>query len=359
MNNRRIPLLGLFAFFSSIFISAASADIPTWRGVNDNQWQIIQKLDPTNNCKKRVETIDGADFSSAYKLTLESYLKDNSLLEKALRKNDIVVLSEGVYPIKGFGLRIANNKMLIGIGKVVLDMTQVKKVGSSTHASLQVTGKSAIKNITVFNAPDAGIRLSYGSTAYQVISLDSGRNEAKVSTEGAGFYLKGSEAIDLCVVSAVAAGSYNLIGSNSKTERGGNADGFKVSFGAHNVSIIDGHAYKNSDDGYDFWAAGNPSKKKETAVKIFYSSAIENGIDNGDGEGFKLGGSSGKDYGARLIYGSAACRNQNYGFTYNKTPTKIIVKNLKASGNKKKGFNKISNFNKASWKDTDVLTCKN
>lgn len=348
--------LGLLAFFS-IYISTASADIPTWQGMNDNQWQIIQKLDPTNNCKQRVEAIDSADLLLAYTLTLESYLADKSLLEKALRTNDVVVLTEGVYPISGFGLRIANNKKLIGVGKVVLDMTHVKKVGTSTHASLNVTGKSAIKNITVFNAPDAGIKLSYGATAYQVTSLDSGRNDAAVSTEGAGFYLKGSEATDLCVVSAVSAGSYNLIGSNSKTERGGNADGFKVSFGAHNVSIIDGHAYKNSDDGFDFWAAGNPSRKKEIAVKIFYSSASENGVDNGDGEGFKMGGSSGKDYGARLIYGSAACRNRHYGFTYNKTPTKIIAKNLKASANKKKGFNKVSNFNKASWKDADVLTC--
>ena len=357
MNDSRPLFIGFLLFFL-MHISVATADIPNWRGVNDNQWQIIKKLDPNNNCKQRIEAIDNTDLSLAYRLTLESYLTDNSLLEKALRTNDVVVLTEGVYPINGFGLRIANNKKLIGVGKVVLDMTKVKKVGSSTHASLHVTGKSAIKNITVFNAPDAGIRLSYGATAHQVIAMDSGRNDAEVSTEGAGFYLKGSEAVDLCVVSAISTGSYNLIGSNSNTERGGNADGFKVSFGAHNVSIIDGHAYKNSDDGYDFWAAGNPSKKKETAVKIFYSSATENGVDNGDGEGFKMGGSSGKDFGARLIYGSAACRNRHHGFTYNRTPTKIIARNLKASGNKKKGFNKVSNFTKAPWKDADVLTCK-
>ena len=351
-------ILSSVAFISLISVTAQATDIPTWRGVNDSQWDIIQKLDAGNDCQQRIEKIDQIDLSSAYKITLDTYLEDHKILETALRKNDVVVLDEGVYPIQGLGLRISNGKTLIGQGGVVLDMTQVQKMGSSTHAALHVTGQSAIKGITVFNAPDAGIRLSYGSTAYQVISKNSGRNSANVSTEGAGFYLKGSEAVNLCVVSAVSTGSYNLIGSNSKTERGGNADGFKVSFGAHNVSIIDGHAHQNSDDGYDFWAAGNPAKKTEVAVKIFYSSATKNGVDNGDGEGFKMGGSSGKDFGARLVYGSAACRNKHYGFTYNKTPTKLIVKNLKAAGNKKKGFNKVSNFNKASWKDPDVLTCK-
>lgn len=339
-------------------VKASADDRPHWQGVTAKQWDIIKKLDKDNDCQQRIEAIDALDLTTAFRLTPAAYQADPNSLQNALRAHQVVVLAEGVYQIEGFGMRIANATTLIGEGNVVLDMTKVKKIGSSTHAALEVSGKSAIKGITVFNAPDAGIRMKYGATAYQVIAQDSGRNDANVSTEGAGFYLKGREAVSLCVVSAVSAGSYNLIGSNSKTERGGNADGFKVSFGAHDVSIIDGHAFKNSDDGYDFWAAGDPSKKTETAVKVFYSSASYNGVDNGDGEGFKMGGSSGKDFGARLVYGSAACKNNHYGFTKNKTPTKLIVKNLKASGNKKKGFNQVSNFNKASWNDPDVILCR-
>ncbi|MGC6518110.1 MAG: hypothetical protein ACON49_08835 [Candidatus Puniceispirillaceae bacterium] len=338
--------------------SSAMADEPTWRGMNDNQWQIIQKLDAGNECHKRINMLESLDLATAHTLSLADYLEDNTIIEKALRAHDVVMLEEGVYPITGYGLTVRGGAILLGQGRVELDMSEVKKIGSGTHASLTVTGASFIKDLTITNAPDAGIRMKNGSTAYQITVRDSGKHST-VSTEGAGFYLKGREAKDLCVVSAVSAGSYNLIGTSDATVRGGNADGFKVSFGAENVNLIDVHAFKNSDDGFDFWNAGQfLLDKKAYAVRVFYSSATYNGVDNGDGQGYKLGASNGRDKGRRLVYGSAACKNRADGFTANNTIAKLEVKNLKSSNNRKKNYRKVANFNKAKWKDADVVTCR-
>jgi len=65
---------------------------------------------------------------------------------------------------------------------------------------------------------------------------------------------------------------------------GGNADGFSISFlSPKDSNTIKGcRAWGNSDDGFDFW-------RNEGIVLVDSCWAFSNGLDHGDGNGFKLG----------------------------------------------------------------------
>lgn len=92
--------------------------------------------------------------------------------------------------------------------------------------------------------------------------------------------------------------SYNLILNcdsyfNFDTPDGGDADGFSAKWEVGVGNVFRGcRAYNNSDDGWDLWMAVSP-------VEIDSCWAFRNGVDiwftgsvNGNGNGFKLGGSS-------------------------------------------------------------------
>lgn len=110
-----------------------------------------------------------------------------------------------------------------------------------------------------------------------------------------------------------ALGSYNTIrhttvndNSDAVLGDGGNADGISIASGIGN-QILYCLAEHNSDDGFDTWRSQD--------TRIAYSIAVNNGIDAGNGNGFKAGGpapSSGTTLDHNLSY-----NNRTYGFKAN------------------------------------------
>ncbi|WP_394524158.1 right-handed parallel beta-helix repeat-containing protein [Lacrimispora sp. JR3] len=104
---------------------------------------------------------------------------------------------------------------------------------------------------------------------------------------------------------------------DSKTD-GENADGFaaKLSIGPGNV-FENCTALHNSDDGFDFYSAGN-------AVKVYNSEASYNGKNSGNGQGFKVGGNYTADN--HYLEGCTAIGNRARGFDQNNNTGAITLK---------------------------------
>lgn len=114
-----------------------------------------------------------------------------------------------------------------------------------------------------------------------------------------------------------------------------NADGFaaKITVGAGNVfrGCI---AYNNLDDGWDLFAKIESGPIGAVTIEnsiAFNNGTLTNGVGNGDGNGFKLGG-DGIAVPHKLI-NSIAYNNNNAGITSNSNPA-VIVENSTSYGNK-------------------------
>ena len=230
-----------------------------------------------------------------------------------------------------------------------------------------VLNNASVTNVTITNAQRVGVKMERNSTRFNVIVRNTGINVQVYNNQGHGVSMTGKSYRN-CIVSVESSYGYNEHGQSQVTVKGGNADGFSIKNGAHDVTMIDTHAHHNSDDGFDFWKAGHSAVMdiKIPTVRIFYSSAISNGKNpytpNGDGSGSKFGSSdnsqpSRRDKGTRLIYGSVACNNKYTGFNRNETSTNIISIGNSEIGNNNRWERVLSQF---LWnkKDKNVLKCK-
>ena len=108
---------------------------------------------------------------------------------------------------------------------------------------------------------------------------------------------------------------------------GGNADGFAIGsrigddqyVGSGN-KLLYCRAWHNSDDGFDFWKSGN-------AVYVEGCLAYDNGLANGDGNGFKLGrGNPHLHKDRHILVNCKAWNNRQNGFDYNDIEVAQILK---------------------------------
>lgn len=142
---------------------------------------------------------------------------------------------------------------------------------------------------------------------------------------------------------------------DSKTS-GENADGFaaKLNIGPGNV-FENCTALNNSDDGFDFYRAGN-------AVKLYNCEASYNGKGNGNGQGFKVGG----DYTADNHYleGCTAIGNKSRGYDQNNNTGYITLVKCTGTSNNvnfyfpkapSSGKHKFTGCISASGKSKDVI----
>ncbi len=135
--------------------------------------------------------------------------------------------------------------------------------------------------------------------------------------------------------------SYNLVlncdsyANYDPENNGENADGFaaKFSLGKGNA-FVGCRAWGNSDDGYDFWEAGN-------GVTLTNCWAFRNGVNlwddpayAGDGNGFKLGHGSG----AHVLSGCVAYDHPHNGIDVNGNLTGVVVSNCSCMLNRGKDF---------------------
>lgn len=148
-----------------------------------------------------------------------------------------------------------------------------------------------------------------------------------------GFQLQNNSANNLIV---------NLDSYNNRDPRknGESADGLGIKEGGGTGNVVRGaRLWNNVDDGFDAWAFTSP-------ITIESSIAYGNGYNrwdipdfSGDGNGFKLGGSSGTGpAAAHAVSNSMAFNNAAHGFTDNGNTGAITIARSTAYQNVKTGF---------------------
>lgn len=110
-----------------------------------------------------------------------------------------------------------------------------------------------------------------------------------------------------------ALASYNIVQNTTVSDNsdaglgtGGNADGISISSGTEN-QVLYCLADHNSDDGIDTWRSQN--------TRVAYSISTNNGIESGNGYGFKIGGAA-PSTGTRADH-NLSYNNRASGFTIN------------------------------------------
>ena len=323
------------------------------RGVTSEQWAIIEKLGDPQRCGRRIEKL--SNLRTGTKISANEFNTKRAASKAKIQKSSVIIFGEGTYKltetINLYG------KTLIGTSKTVIDASSV-----STAITVH---RGSVKNVAVINAIKSGIDVLEDATLFNVIVDKTGVGHPN-SSSGFGVNMTSTRSKNNCIVSVEVSNGYNEDG-NSCCKHGGNADGFRATYGAHNITFIDAHSHHNSDDGFDFWKGGDAANITfdETSFRLFYSSANLNGKNpftkNGDGNGYKLGSKNQydkpkKDAGSKFLYGSVACNNASNGFDSNGTKTKIVANNTEARGNRGKNYQGVSR-NSGMNNDTYVLKC--
>lgn len=139
-----------------------------------------------------------------------------------------------------------------------------------------------------------------------------------------------------------------------------NADGFACKLDAGTGNIFRGcRAWQNLDDGWDGYLRGtdNISTTYENCW-AFLNGILKNGnTSGGDGNGFKTGGSDGKDLKHNAIYTNCiAANNIKKGFDHNSNRGEVTLYNCSATGNNTNmGFGSTNQLNRLTIKNTAVL----
>ncbi len=309
--------------------TAPSTAVPSdvaYTGVSDVMWNEINQrrseFGDTNDCQSRVESIPTNGFELAP--------CQGNCVNDALANHDVVKLLPGVFTISS-PVSIVD-KILIGAHptNVVIDASQV-----DTGVWVQEAGK--VSNLTIIDARNTGLKLGDDTTSYRISVKRTGYS-AHSNDNGAGVHSYNRSGN--CVVSVEVMDGYNEDGKGcSSCYNGGNADGFKISFGSGETSLIDCHATRNSDDGYDFW-------RSDGSNFIYYSTAFNNGemLDGrvaGDGNGFKLGIGNVKHY----LFKSKAFNNPAHGFDVNGNQVTPLAVECESYNNGKLDWHGIERVN--------------
>ncbi|KAB1441019.1 right-handed parallel beta-helix repeat-containing protein [Candidatus Galacturonibacter soehngenii] len=164
------------------------------------------------------------------------------------------------------------------------------KIQEAGDNGIYITGNNNIvQNCEITKCHDTGLQLSNGASNNQIISVTS---------------------------------TYHY----DNATNGENADGFaaKLNIGPGNT-FTDCKAYYNSDDGFDFYQAGN-------AVKVYKSEASYNGRGDGNGQGFKVGGNFTAD--KHYLENCTAIGNKARGFDQNNNTGAVTLVNCTGTKNK-------------------------
>ncbi|PXV96045.1 parallel beta helix pectate lyase-like protein [Lachnotalea glycerini] len=174
---------------------------------------------------------------------------------------------------------------------------------NSSNRGFQISGSYwTISGLTIQNAGDNGIFISGNNNNVSYCTITKCHDTGLQMSNGAAYN----------TITSVTS-TYNY----DSATNGENADGFaaKLNIGAGNV-FKNCIATSNSDDGYDCYRAGN-------AVKFYNCQANYNGLYDGNGQGFKVGG----DYTADNHYleGCTATGNKSRGFDQNNNTGAITL----------------------------------
>lgn len=288
---------------------ACGADAPpptgvAYKGVTAAMWSEIEararEFGDPHNCRARIDAIPSTGLAITP--------ANGNAINDALARSNTVVLRAGVYRISS-AIELAGRRLVGAPGEqVTIDARDVRE-------AVRMGRDSVLSNVNIVDAQNVGVLLSGNNTLHRVSVARTGRSVTN-STNGRAFTRTDDNAVNNCFVSTEARDSYNWLTWDGKSDdatntgRGGNGDGYVIS----GSTLIDSHAYNNSDDGFDSW---------EAQSNYFYFSqaygggknpnGFPGGGDGGDGNGFKLGRGANLMY----IYKSKAYDNKQSGFDAN------------------------------------------
>ncbi len=193
-----------------------------------------------------------------------------------------------------------------------------------------------LKNLE-FKDGTAGLRITSNASHDSIINCQSHNHYYN------GYYLAGGASY----IHFVNCDAYDMYDSGSN---GGNADGFGIN--GQNVPPGPGNtftgcrSYHNSDDGFDVWKAAYP-------VEFDHCYAFDNGHQDGDGNGFKLGINETQND-KHILKNCMAWNNKQNGFDYNDNSLPQSLYNCTAYNNFRNY--KFSNINGGPTTD-DIQNC--
>jgi len=300
---------------SNEVVNQAEVEGVEYKGVTSAMWNEVNRqageFGDNNRCQERLASIP----SSGHVIGP----CNGNCINEALANHNVVVLRPGTYRISS---QINfSDKTLVG-----LHPTEVVIDASAVDRAITLGSNSTISNLTLIDSRNSGIFMTNNNNVYRVSVYRTGFS-AHQNNNGAGIMIyRGS---GNCIVSVESSDGYNEDGQGcASCANGGNADGIYSKFQSSNNSFIDTHAYRNSDDGFDFWESTGP-------MYVYFSSAFRNGVnlagrETGDGNGFKLGRGSFPVY----IYKSHAYNNPSRGFDVNGNTIEPIAISSESTGNR-------------------------
>lgn len=247
-----------------------------------------------------------------------------------------------------------NKKVTIkGAGQNKTTLNYSKMATGDANRGIQIIGNSSvIQDLAITKAGDNGIFISgSGNTVKNVTVTKCQDTGVQISSGGANNLI------------------YNVTSNYNYDDKTGgeNADGFAVKLEAGSGNVLKYcYANYNSDDGFDLYRAGN-------AVKIYNSEANYSGVNNGNGNGFKVGGAFTPDN--HYLENCTATGNKLAGFDQNSNAGSLTLVNCTGTNNYMNFFisiadghkcgthtlkncTSINGKNKDSIKNSNCINCK-
>lgn len=171
-----------------------------------------------------------------------------------------------------------------------------------------------IRDIEIANGPGGGLVIR-GQSHHNVLRGLNVHDNGRLSDyEGKGISVYGPASFNTLLDNA---------SHNNRDRSGQNADGFQINVSGEGNLLCGNRAWRNSDDGFDFF--NNDNERHPASVWVERNYAWENGFGDGglalgDGIGFKLGGAlrnSGSESGGHVVRSNFAWGNRQGAFDEN------------------------------------------
>ena len=237
--------------------------------------------------------------------------KTSHTLHKALQKvqpGDTVLLHGGIYSLPVYINKSGNSQHPIIVKAYPGEKVIFQGNGSCKENDFRIRGNWIVcQNFEIRNSCN-GLMLEKGASHNLVENVQSHDNHFSgfIITRGAAY-----NTLQNC-------DAWNNFDRGGSMGEGGNADGFATGSRIGDEQYIGPgnrllycRAWHNSDDGFDFWKSGN-------GLYLRGCLAYNNGLADGDGNGFKLGRGNPlmrKDY--HIVVDCKAWNNRQNGFDYN------------------------------------------
>jgi hypothetical protein len=173
-----------------------------------------------------------------------------------------------------------------------------------------------IRRVTVTGMPESAVRVKGNHNILDGLWVHHNRHTGIMVHDSAYATPYGSLASNNTIRNCTAEDNSDVGLTGGDYANGGNADGIAIQSGTGNL-VEYCAAYRNSDDGIDVW--------RSTFSTVSSTIAAYNGLGDGDGNGFKMGGPSPSTN--NIFDHNVAFRNTAYGFISNNSPVLSVSYN--------------------------------